>query len=104
MGYHGTTCQIDPTVRTWNAPPNTLPLSVPLSCAPLTECLLWHPCANSPRMTGYGLGLFYIFHQADPYEDSNEEIDLPLDSFRVRQSNNSIICIKHAHKPSYRHP
>ena len=44
-------------------------------------------------MVGNGLRFFEVGHQADPSEESDNNIDVPLDPLRVPRSNESSICI-----------
>ena len=62
----------------------------------LPEILLWNPCVNtnSPQLEGHGIGFFYIIHQAEYSEESNENIDGHLDPFWVPSSNHATIRIK----------
>ena len=104
MGRHGPFRKLLPTVRTWDVPSEALPVRGPLPFDTPTEGLLLHPCANIPFLTGRGLGFCYIGHQGNPSEESDKDINGPLDPLQVPRSDEADICIKHAHTPSHRHP
>ena len=55
-------------------------------------------------MEGHGLEFYNVDHQAYPPEDSDKEIDGPLDTLWIPCSDEAAICIKRAHNPYQHHP
>ena len=86
MVRHGPSRHLHPTVQTWDAVPEVLPVGGTIPSAPPTKSLLWHPYANHPRLSGHGLGLCDVGHQYYPTEEANEDIKVPLKPLRVPQS------------------
>ena len=104
MGHYGPVHQLHPTVWTWGAPLEALPVSAPLPCSPATEVLLLHPCVNCPQLEDHGLGFCDFSHQSNPTEEFNKDIDGPLEPLRVPQSDESVFRINQSHTTYQRHP
>ena len=93
MGRHEPGCKLHPIFRTCNEAAEALHVGVTIPSALPTKIIFWHTCANRPWLVFHGLGLLYVFHQANPMEESGEEIDAPLNPLQVPLSDEAIICI-----------
>ena len=54
-------------------------------------------------MAGHHIGFCNVGHQTDPAEDSDKDIDGPLDPVEVLQSDEAVIRIEHSHTPYHFH-
>ena len=101
MGHYGPVHQLHPTVWTWGAPLEALPVSAPLPCSPATEVLLLHPCVNCPQLEGHDPGIFDILYQSNYTEEADEDIEIPLKPLKVPQYDEAIIRIEHIQNISH---
>ena len=55
-------------------------------------------------MAGHGIGFCDIVHQAEPTEESNKDVEGPLEILQILPSKAAVININHTHNPSHRNP
>ena len=102
MGFHITLRQLHPTVWARQTMPQSRPSCIYFPRYSPTNCLLQHPQLNSPLLTRHNFRLGNVGHQANPQEQANNYIEIPLKPLRILQSNETMVRVEYSQAPPHR--